>query len=143
MVGVTVFPGTGHVKLSPLMFHEYARQYIHCESLFSATVSHSPIPYFLLCRAIELELKARHLDLTSLAKVKRQFGHSLVKSYDALPPAAKNLNSAERGVLQHASSIYDVPRKGFEYVTMWDAVTGMREFPDLATLRCIAVKVVG
>ena len=100
------------------------------------------VPYFLLCRAIELELKAKHLESKSRAEVKKQYGHNLKKSYDELPSTDKTLDSVEYTVLLHASKIYDVPNKGFEYVTVGDAATGLKGFPDITVLKNIAAKLV-
>jgi hypothetical protein len=97
----------------------------------------------LLCRAIELELKAKHLESKSRAEVKKQYGHNLTKSYDELSPTDKTLDESEYSVLVHASKIYDVPNKGFEYVTVKDAVTSHKTFPDIAVLKRIAAKLVG
>ena len=135
--------GTAHINLSPTLFHEYARQYLECERAFQSASSYSPVPYFLVCRAIELELKAKHLESKSRVEVKKQFRHNLKKSYDALPASAKLLDAAEYTELGRASDIYDIPNKGFEYVSVGDAVTGLRNFPSLAILKRIAAKVVG
>jgi len=97
----------------------------------------------LLCRAIELELKAKHLESKTRAQVKNQYAHNLTKSYDDLLPDEKTLDSSEYAVLVHASKNYDVPNKGFEYVAVWDAVTGLKDFPDIEVLKHIAAKLVG
>ena len=104
------------------MFMTYARQYIQCEQAFKLHASNSPVPYFLLCRAIELAIKARHLELQSRESVKKNFGHNIRKAYDSLPTDKKRLTALEYQVLKNASSIYDTPNKGFEYVSVWSAV---------------------
>lgn len=134
---------TGHINLSPTLFHRYARGYLECERAFRSVSQYSPVPYFLVCRAIELELKARHLESKSRSQVRKEFGHNLKKSYDSLPPAAKILDSSEYDELVRASVIYDIPNKGFEYVAVGDAVTALENFPRLAVLQAIAAKVVG
>ena len=127
------------MNLSPLLFHEYAVQYLRCKSEFNAKTSpNSPVPYFLVCRAIELELKAKHLESKSRPEVKDTYGHNLKKAYDELPISLHVLSSQECKELQHASTIYK--SKGFEYVEVYDAVTGLKAFPDLETLDQIAVK---
>lgn len=143
MANFIVTPATGHLNISPTLFHGYAIQYLQCERTFTTDANYSPVPYFLLCRAIELELKAKHLESKSRAEVKKQYGHNLKKSYDELPSTDKTLDSIECTVLLHASKIYDVPNKGFEYVTVGDAVTGLKGFPDIAVLKNIAAKLVG
>jgi hypothetical protein len=42
----------------------------------------SILPYFLYCRAIELGLKAIHLETDKQQDVKDEYGHNLVKSYE-------------------------------------------------------------
>ena len=135
--------GTAHVNLSPTLFHQYARQYLQCKRSFKTDARYSPVPYFLVCRAIELELKAKHLESKTRAEVKKQYGHNLKKSYDDLPATEKNLDAAEYLELAHASDIYDIPNKGFEYVSVGDAVTALKNFPDLAVLERIASKLIG
>lgn len=75
--------------------------------------------------------------------MKKQFGHNLKKSYNSLPSSAKILDASEYAELVRANEIYDVPNKGFEYVSVGDAVTALKNFPNLAVLEAIAAKVVG
>ena len=134
--------GTFQINVSPGLFHEYAVQYLHCRRSFTSRAAYSPVPYFLLCRAIELELKAKHLQSKSRAEVKKQYGHNLKKSYDELPTGAKLLVGSEYTVLERASEIYDLPHKGFEYVAVGDALTELKRFPDLSMLEQIAAKLI-
>jgi hypothetical protein len=127
-----------HYNVSPAQFHAYALQYMECRRSFTTRAKYSPVPYFLLCRAIELELKSRHLNSKSRSQVKKQYGHNLKKAYDELQPTDKILDSTEYNVLARASEIYDIPNKGFEYVTVGDASTGLSAFPELSTLERIA-----
>ncbi len=140
MANVTVSPATGHINLSPTLFHVYAKQYLECERSFTTEAKFSPVPYFLICRSIELELKARHLETKSRLEVKTKYGHNLTRSYNQLPTTDKILTADEFAVLEHASKIYDIPNKGFEYVTVGDAVTGLRNFPDIRILKRIVLK---
>lgn len=134
---------TIHVNLSPVMFHLYATQYYRCKQGFDSDGKFSPVPYFLVCRAIELELKAKHLESKSRAEVKKQYGHNLKKSYDDLGQAARVLDAEEYRELERASAIYDIPNKGFEYVSVADAATGYSSFPDLSVLDRVARKLIG
>ena len=72
--------------------------------------------------------------------MKREYGHNLKKAYDNLQRQEQVLNPAEYRVLAKASTIYDLPNKGFEYVSVRNAVTGLSDFPDLQVLRLIASK---
>ena len=139
--GIEVQPG--HLNLSPVMFHMYAAQYYQCKQAFDNGGKFSPVPYFLICRAIELELKAKHLESKSRAEVKKQYGHNLKRSYDALPSAEQVLDPEQYRHLERASEIYDIPTKGFEYVAVEDAANGFTRFPDLSVLDQAARRLIG
>lgn len=66
----------------------------------------SPVPYFLVFRAIELELKARHLEEKSRKQVKGDYWHNIKKAYDELDDIDKILADDEYAVLEAASDIY-------------------------------------
>ncbi len=138
MANFTITAETGHFNLSPVLFKTYAEQYFACEASFAHAAKYSPVPYFLLCRSIELTLKARHLEHKSRDVVRREYGHNLKKAYDKLPAKERRLGPIEYEVLTQASAIYDIPNKGFEYVSVWNALTGFSEYPDLQMLRLVA-----
>lgn len=135
-----IVAGVGFVNLSPDAFRRWARHYLQCRHDFRSPAGYSPVPYFLLCRAIELELKARHLEDLRQHEVKAQFGHNLVKAYKALPVEQQVLSVEELAVLAAANDVY--LDKGFEYMNMEDALTGFKRSPDLAQLDDIAAKLV-
>jgi hypothetical protein len=132
--------GTAHVNLSPTLFHQYAIQYLACHRSFVTDAAYSPVPYFLLCRAIEFELKAQHLEFKSRAEVKNQYGHNIKRAYDDLPAPSQSLDTAEYSVLVNSSHIY--ANKGFEYVSIGHAVTNLQGFPELVALEHIASKLI-
>ena len=99
------------------------------------------MPYFLLCRAIELELKSQHLQVSNQEQVKKKFAHSILKAYNALPKDQRVLCQAEFDVLSAASKIYE--GKGFEYIQPVSAAHGFSDFPDLAELDAVARKLLG
>jgi hypothetical protein len=90
-----------------------------------------------------LELKAKHLESKSRDEVRKQYGHDLRKSYDDLTVEQRILSKTEYQELVRASVIYDIPNKGFEYVSVYDAVTALENFPDLAVLEQIASSLIG
>src|SRR5215212_9564203 len=105
------------VNVSPHAFHIYAGHYYKCKQDFMPPDDYvSSLPYFLLCRAIELELKARLLRYWRQSHVKRDFGHSLldaynvVDAYNALDAQEQILSQSELAVLTEADAIYS--RKG-------------------------------
>ena len=98
-------------------------------SVFSAHhTDFSPVPYALLCRAIELELKSRHLENAHEPRGPTQndiadtYGHKLKALYEGLPSDQKVLSSEEMAVLYTANEIYN-DNKGFDYITPYDAAT--------------------
>lgn len=119
-------------NLSPMAFRKWARQYYECAIPLLSRTEFSPVPYFLLCRAIELELKAEHLEIKRQPEVKSSFGHHLVKSYLALPRHLQVLVIAELDLLKQADSIYS--SKGFEYFNPEHALRGYSQYPNLAAL---------
>ena len=137
---VTVYLQSIEVNLSPDAFHLYASHYYRCKQDFEPPDNgFSPVPYFLLCRAIELEIKARHLKHKNLDEVKVGFGHHLMKAYNALDVQERILSQREVAVLATADEIYS--DKGFEYFTLRAAkaaLQGYSQFPDLKTLDTIA-----
>ncbi len=125
-------------NLSPMAFRKWARQYYECAAPLLSRTEFSPVPYFLLCRAIELELKAEHLEAKRQHEVKNDFGHHLVKSYAALPGRCQTLTAGELDLLKHADGIYS--SKGFEYFNPEHALRGYSQYPDLGSLNGLARK---
>jgi len=128
-----------HVNVTEHVFHEWAKHYYKCKQDFQPPVGPSPVPYFLLCRSIELEIKSRHLKSISREKVKKEFKHNLIKAYDALDEEQKVLNNAEYSILKAANEIYC--DKGFEYCDLTHIVQGLSNFPSLASLDAVAKKI--
>ena len=124
-----------------MAFHRWATHYYKCRQDFQCPHPFSPVPYFLLCRAIELGLKSKHLEGKRQPEVKSEFGHNLVKAYQALPVEAQQLSEEAFSVLQRASTIY--ASKGFEYFNPEDALTGYSRFPDLDVLDAITRRLLG
>ena len=125
-------------NLSPMAFRKWARQCYGCAAPLLPQTEFSPVPYFLLCRAIELELKAEHLETKRQPEVKRDFGHYLFKSYAALPTHRQVLTAAELDLLKEADAIYSA--KGFEYFNPEHALRGYSQYPDLGSLNDLTRK---
>lgn len=130
---------TGHFNFSPAAFRRWANQFYQCRQSFQCP-DFSPVPYFLLCRAIELQFKAVHLEQLKADHpghqtqydVKKLFNHKLIKSYEALPAAHRTLSREQLKLLKKADEIYK--GKGFEYVNVDHAGLGFSNFPDLSDL---------
>jgi hypothetical protein len=130
---------TGHINFSPAGFRLAARDFFDC--YFEFKPAHfSVVPFFLCCRAIELALKATHLETQSQVQVKKHFSHDLEALYDDLPPEKRTLSAEEVTVLARASTIYNSD-KAFEYIRAADAATAYTRFPEVDALAQIASKV--
>ena len=99
-----------------------------------------PVPYFLLCRAIELQTKAKLLKQRKQKQVKHEFGHRLLDAYNALDAQEQILSPSELAVLTEAHEIYS--RKGFEYFVPTDLLTRFSRYPELEMLDAIAKKLI-
>ena len=135
----TLHAETGHINFSPVGFRLAAEDFLRCQESFRPA-QFSVVPYFLCCRAIELALKAIHLENQTQLQVKKNFGHDLKASYDALPSAKQILSSAELQLLEKANIFYTT--KAFEYVRPIDAGRGYSEFPVLNDLAQLGKKLV-
>jgi hypothetical protein len=127
------------VNFSAPSFHRWASHYYKCVQDFKSPDKWSPVPYALLCRAIELELKSRHLEITPGQRNVKKFGHILIKLYEALPAEQKTLTDDELATLRTASSVY-TDEKAFDYIRVEDAGTAYKRFPDQARLDAVAKK---
>lgn len=129
------------VNISPDGFHLWAQHYYKCMRDFISPNSFSPVPYFLLCRAIELQLKAFHLKTKRQTQVKTEFGHDLMRSYSALSSGDQILSQVELDELTKANEVYS--SKGFEYFAPVNALRGYSNFPDLEVLEQVCQKLLG
>ncbi len=125
-------------NLAPDAFRRWALQYYKCKQDFKNVNGFSPVPYFLLCRGIELSLKAGYLEKLTQDDVRKDFGHDLWKLYEELPATKKVLDTNEEEVLKRTSYIYS--NKDFEYFEPEDALSGFKRYPDLDVLDRIAAK---
>jgi hypothetical protein len=128
-----------HVNLSPDAFYRWATHWYEAKRQFVPPHKFSPVPWAILCRAIELVIKARHLTGVKQKDVKYKYGHNLTRAYRALEPGEQVLTADDERVLEQASELYDAP-KAFEYFRPVDALTGYKSFPDLDMLDRITRK---
>lgn len=140
MGDVTVHIVGVSANVSPMAFRLWASHYMRCYETFDAMGKFSPVPYFLLCRTIELSLKAIHLKSISRAQVKSKYSHNIMALYESLDHGAKVLSTHECEVLSKASNVYR--GKGFEYFSPEFALEGYRRFPDLRVLEDVARKLI-
>jgi hypothetical protein len=125
----------------PDALHIYARHYYKCKQDFKPPDDYfSPIPYFLLCRAIELEIKAKLTKRLPQSAVKKKFGHHLVKAYKALDAPEQVLSQSDIAVLITADELYR--KTDLAYFNPVHMLTAFSQFPDLETLDTVAKKLV-
>jgi len=129
----------GHINLSPELFRLGARDYFKSFTRFEHR-KFSPVPFFLCCRAMELALKAVHLESKKQSEVKQLFSHDLMKCYKGLDKSKQTLSAEELDLLSAANEIY--VRKEFEYLNVVHAVTAYKRFPDLDALVKLAKKII-
>ena len=130
----------GHINLSPELFRLGARDYFKSFTRFEHR-KFSPVPFFLCCRAMELALKAVHLESKKQSEVKQLFSHDLIKCYKGLEKSEQMLSADEVNLLAAANEIHVA--KEFEYLNVVDAATAFRRFPDLDALGNLAKKIIG
>jgi hypothetical protein len=131
----TLHAETGYINFSPVGFKLAARDFRRCSDSFRPE-KFSILPYSLYCRAIELGLKAIHLETDKQQEVKDEYGHNLVKSYEALPPERRTLSPTDTDLLAQINKLYVC--KAFEYVQPGDAANAFSSFPDLEQLARLA-----
>lgn len=131
------------ININPIGFHRYAQEFLRAEEAFQTTDNFSPVPYYLLCRSIELSLKAYLLlKGCKIEYLKSKIGHNLKR----LLNKAKELNieeiitisTEESDNILKANVYYE--KKGFEYFFVIDAVTGYKELPDIELLRSVSTQ---
>jgi hypothetical protein len=132
--------GPGFINFSPTGFRIVARDLLRCADQFRPS-TFSIVPYFLYSRAIEIGLKALHLETRRQAEVKEDFGHDLLASYEALPDPCRKLSKAELALLVQLNELYG--RKAFEYIQPGDAAHAFSMFPDLDDLARLASALAG
>jgi hypothetical protein len=132
-------PQTAHLNFSPVGFRFTARDCLDCLESYNPA-KFSATKYFLACRAIELGLKALHLDTKDRAFVKSKLSHDLVKSYSRLAPGNQILTREECEVLKKANELY--VDKAFEYVQVVHAFHAYKDFPVWDDLHALAIRVV-
>ena len=141
MPDYTIKAEPGHINLSPVVFRRLARDYYKCYLSFAEKQQgFSAVPFFLCCRAIELGLKAKHLETKSQKDVKHVYSHDLIKSYGDLDLKQRVLSPEEFDLLRAANEIYC--SKEFEYLNVYDVGTGYKRFPDLTKLDALTRRIV-
>ena len=138
---IDIHIGVGHSRVGGVTFKVWGEQFFSAYKTMDKRLN-SPVPYFLLYRSLELFLKAIHLREKSHRKVRSEYGHDLVGSYNNLPESYKCLSDDQFAVLVRCNEFYS--KKGFEYLTpefLVETYSGFYNIPELTKLEQIVEKV--
>lgn len=150
--GIVVEVGTATVRMGPVGFSLYAEEFLKASAAIPehsqarGNTEFTPVPYYLLCRALELILKAFLLGKgRPLDELKHRYGHDL----GALWQAAKDQRLFDvLGTcppyfeidLQSVNSFYR--SKVFEYFDFRQWAHGYEGLPPLGRLRDETTRIV-
>jgi len=130
---------SGVLYISPLGFHRYASEFLRATQSFKITDSFSPVPYYLICRSMELALKAFLLakGVPERTLKGRTLGHNLEKGLKKAVSLGLDkvvsITPQHKEELKKANNYY--ASKGFEYFKIAKTATG---YPDLPNLRVLS-----
>jgi hypothetical protein len=143
--GVVIQVNTTHLFITPLGFHTYATDFLTAVRELKAPPHFSPVPYYLLCRSIELSLKCYLLGTGVTKKIlKEKLGHDLEKILERARKEGLSdlvqLSAAQEKCIRNANKYY--ASKGFEYFELTNALQGYRDRPALEELDNLAAELV-
>jgi hypothetical protein len=142
-----VYVGGVEVKITPIGLHRFAQEYLSIVKIPEKETPFSPVPYFLVCRSIELSLKAylrvKDISMSNLRK-KGAYGHDLEKllngakdlGIDKCVPITKKIEKE----IRKANEYYD--KKEFEYYEALRGFKGYTDLPDLLIIKGFADELV-
>lgn len=134
------------LHISPLGFHRYASEFHRAAKGFEIKDGFSPVPYYLVCRSLELSLKAFLLAKgVSRQKLKqRSLGHDLEKVLEKAISMGLDkyvsFTPKDKVELEKANKYYAT--KGFEYFEVVKAATGYRNLPEIVVLIDLARNII-
>ncbi len=134
------------LHISPLGFHRYASEFLRAAQGFKINDGFSPVPYYLICRSMELSLKAFLLakGFPKRRLKERNLGHDLEKILKKA--ISMGLDKFFSLSPQHTEEIRKANKyyasKGFEYFEVIKAMTGYRNLPDISVLTDFATLLV-
>jgi hypothetical protein len=129
------------LHISPLGFHRYASEFLRATKDCKLNDGFSPVPYYLICRSLELALKAFLLAKgVPEKKLRKDLSHDLEKVLKkAMTMGLDKILSVtpqHEEELKKANTYY--ASKGFEYFKVIRAMTGYRDLPDISVLSDLA-----
>ena len=136
---VVQLSATAHIHISPFGFWAWGREFLKARGgLQVSRKVFSPVPYFLTCRAIELELKAYLLAQGKpIDYVKNKVRHNLERALREAESEGLGrlvpITARRSAEVKAANAHYN--RKGFEYFQPMSLfVVGHKPLPDLKIL---------
>ena len=128
---------TATINVGPYGFWRYGAHFLKARKRIRVEKAFSPVPYYLICRCIELELKAFLLAKgRPMSFLKNKIRHDLEKALRVSEAEGLSrmvrITPKRRGELRAANAYYAA--KGFEYFQVLKAVTGYPNLPDLRIL---------
>ncbi len=128
---------TASVRIGPIGFLEYAKEFYAAFSSFKPKNKTSPASYYLICRSIELSLKSYLLAKgVDIKKVKYSLGHDLHKILKKAKElqifSIVEISDVEIEQIEKANVWYT--RKGFEYFELRNLRESTSTLPDLEIL---------
>jgi hypothetical protein len=146
-LSVVIQPEGFVFKMTPIGYHRFAQEYLSIVKIPEKETPFSPVPYFLVCRSIELSLKAflrvKDIPMSNLKK-KGIYGHDLEtllngakdSGIDKCVPITKNIEKE----IRKANEYYY--KKEFEYYEALRVFKGYPDLPDLLILKGFADELV-
>jgi len=134
------------LHISPLGFHRYAVEFLRAAQGSKINDGFSPVPYYLICRSIELAMKAFLLakGVPKKRLKERNLGHDLEKVLEKAISMGLDevvsISPQHKEELKKANNYY--ASKGFEYFEVIKAVMGYRNLPDIPVLSDFATLLV-
>ena len=141
---VNVTAKTAKVKISPIGFLEFGKDFYNAFCAYKPDRKYSPSSYYLICRAIELSFKAYLLakGINRKNLKSKSLGHNLVsilrKSKELGIDSVISLTGDEIANLKKANSWY--ADKGFEYFQLRNLIRDDNKLPDVEVLKDLVEK---
>jgi hypothetical protein len=132
------------IHISPMGFHRYASEFLSASRGLKTDHLFSPVPYYLICRSIELSLKsyllAKGVSEKEFRQKKHGLGHDLVNVFQKAQylglESIVEVSPNQQMELTKANEYYVC--KGFEYFQVVKAATGYQGLPELSVLQELA-----
>jgi len=145
MTDIVIKPETGHIYITPVGFWVYAEDYLAASVNWKSPREYSPVPYFAVCRSIELALKAfllskgvRMPEIRNPKTISHNLMFALAKAEQLSLSDLVLTTDAEKRELSKGNEHYKQDKKRFEYFD----IENLRRvnLPDLSTLQDYAAR---